>query len=270
MKTKTIAYLSFIVLLATVLISSCKVATNSDGGVATGEDESNDSIIVNKTKYRGSQQTEWEVRFKKMPDGTKVREGISKRYLQTGKLAETINYIDGKKEGLRTFYYQNGSVWKEFAYVKGKRHGTFKLFDRKGNLNSQLDYYMGFPGVGLKQFYQSGKEKEDPKLVLIQSNEIKETGYYKIVANLTGDGAKRIKRVDFYESNLIDGKYFNKDSKGLTLLTSLSSTKGELKIPVKRGEFVDSDINIIAYIITKDGGLPLIIQKKVHIAVRGV
>lgn len=269
MKFKLITLLSLVILI-TLFSSSCKVATSPDGtgSIATAE-ESNDSIEVKQTKYRGSKVTEWEVRYRKLADGTKIREGISKRYLQTGKLAETVNYVYGKKEGLRTYFYQEGTVWKEIEYAKGRRNGSFKKFDRKGNLDAQMEYKNGYPGVGLKEFYDSGKEKEDPRLVLNESNKIKENGNYIITASLLGDGVKRIKRVEFYETRLLDGKYFNERSKKMVLLTKLSAHKGELKIPVRRGEFVDNTVNIVAVITTKTG-LKLILQKSVHVGVRGV
>ena len=269
MKIKTYKnYLSIIAVLSVIFLLNSCVAKGPGGAVA--KEELGDSVKISISKYSGSDAVEWEVTRRLTKEGTYIRDGIAKRYLKSGKLAETVNYVDNKREGMDTWYYASGDVYKEIMYKDNKRNGPFRYYDRKGRKLAEMEYYMGFPGVGLVEYYQSGKEKPAPKLVVSEINEIRQTGNYKIIASLSGEGIESVKRVTFYEGTLIDGKYFNEKAKGLTLFKELSSYKGELLIPVPRGSFVDEDINVIAVITTKIGGLKMILHKKVHVAVRGV
>lgn len=228
----------------------------------------NDSIKIEKRHFNNNpkQPVEWEVTRKKAPDGTYFRHGESRRYTASGKLAEKLNYVNNKKEGQRLFYYTEGKVWKEQNYKNNLLDGECKKFFRDGKVEAEYSYLAGNPGVGLKEYFNSGKQKPSPSLVVTQTDEIKATGYHRLTANLSGDGMDRIKKVEFYEGALVDGKFA--DIKKLTPFKQLSATKGEMLLSVPKGTFINSDLNIVAIATTKTG-LKLVLTTRVHVAVRG-
>lgn len=246
-------------------------ACQSKGGSAGAGQETSgesDSIKIKKSNFNKDpkQPVEWEVTMKKGPDGTYYRHGEALRYTPSGKLAEKVQYVNNKKEGQRLFYYLEGTVWKEQQYVGGYLHGDCKRYSRTGKVEAEYTYAVGLPGIGLKEYTPSGNLKPDPVLTVSQTDEIKATGFHRLTASLSGEGLDRVKKVEFFEGQLIDGRFV--DVKKLTPFRSLSHTQGEMLLPVSKGTFIDTDLNIVAVVSTKSG-LKLVLSKKIKVSVRG-
>jgi antitoxin component YwqK of YwqJK toxin-antitoxin module len=213
-----------------------------------------------------SAPVEWKISLKKTEDGETVREGITIRYSKSGKVYEKINYKNNKKEGKRLTYHSTGKVWKEQMYKNGKLEGICKRYDREGKLTAEYNYKAGLPGIGLKEYTNLGKEKEMPYLNIQKIDEVRTNARYRLKLSLVGNGIKRIKSVEYYEGELIEGKYYHKN---LARAKALSSKTGEFNFGVPQGHVLNKTFNIVA-VATTTSGLKLILQKKVSIAVRGV
>lgn len=228
----------------------------------------NDSTIVKSKHFNDDPNSpvEWEVGMKKTPEGTYVRHGESVRYTKSGALAEKLYYNNNKKEGVRLTYHSTGKVYKEQPYVNGRLDGICKRYDRDGNITAEYPYKNGLAGVGLIEYTNLGKTRPVPTISIQKVDNIKANSTYSLKLSLTGDGAERIKSVEFYEGKLVEGKYYHKN---LTPLKQLSSKKGELVINVPKGFQVNKELNIIAVAKTSSG-LQLIVQKPASVNVRGV
>nr|WP_321450325.1 hypothetical protein [uncultured Carboxylicivirga sp.] len=259
--------LTYILALSVLFLSGCQFFAPETQTKTTGEKNA-DGTVIRKKHFNDdpSAPVEWEVSMKMVPDGPAIKEGISKRYYKTGKLAEVFNYVNNKKEGLRTTYHGNGKVYKEQMYKDNRLDGTCKRYDRDGNLVAEYEYKAGLIGVGLKEYTNLGKVRTAPVLSINEQNNIRTKNNYIITCSLTGEGADRIKSVEFFQGDLIEGKYYHKN---LTPLRPISSTKGQLTINVPKGASLNKALNFVAVAKTKDG-LTYIIQKKISVDVRGV
>ncbi|MCU4163059.1 toxin-antitoxin system YwqK family antitoxin [Carboxylicivirga caseinilyticus] len=259
--------LSIILTLSIFVLSGCQffapeTSTNTSGN------KNPDGTVIKKTNFNNdpSAPVEWETTYKLMEDGPAVKHGLAKRYYKTGKLAETFNYVNNKKEGLRTTYHGNGKVYKEQMYKNDRLDGICKRYDRDGNLVAEYPYKGGLPGVGLKEYTNLGVERPAPVLSIKEENNIRTSNNYIITCSLVGEAASKIKSVDFYHGDLIEGKYYHKN---LTPLRPISDTKGQLTINVPKGASLNKSLNFVAVAKTKDG-LTYILQKKIAVDVRGV
>lgn len=261
---KQIAILSLIVLIS---MSACQFFGPQKKVVSSGQAK-NDSIIIKKKHFNDdpSSPVEWKVTMKKTPEGTYVKHGKSTRYSKSGKIYAELNYANNKKEGVSYSYHTNGKVYKEDYYAGNRLNGICKRYDRDGKLTAEIPYKNGLPGVGLVEYTNLGKVRPVPSISIQKVDNIKASHTYKLVLSLRGDGADRIKSVEFYEGKLIEGKYFHRN---LTPIKNISTKKGELKINVPKGYSVNKDLNIIAVGKTSTGR-KLILQKPVSVNVRGV
>lgn len=212
------------------------------------------------------QPVKWKVTMKYNEDGVAVRHGESFRYWESGTLASKSTYVDDKKEGPSFSYYRNGKVWKEQFYINDKISGLCKRFDRKGSLTAEYPYKAGFPGLGLKEFTNLGKQRKQPVIKVQRIDELRTAHRYTLKLSLTGENVKRYKNVTFYSGQLIEGLYFNKNMSELEIL---SEKEGQLVIDVPKGYVFDKTLSIVAVAKNKDG-LKLILNKKVEVSVRGV
>ncbi len=96
-----------------------------------------------------------------------IKNGISKRFYQTGELLDETNWLDNVEEGLYRAYDKSGKKYIECMYKNGKRNGwyvslypngememeacyknnlrdsTWKYYDEKGQLRYTLKYDKG-------------------------------------------------------------------------------------------------------------------------------
>jgi antitoxin component YwqK of YwqJK toxin-antitoxin module len=256
--------LSFFIISLTVMVS----CTSSGNKTPVTKTAKNDSIKVLKKHFNNnpSSPVEWVIPMKMDKDGKYVRNGVAVRYLKSGKKAEEIPYVMGKKEGTRLTYHSTGKVYKEQHYVNNKLNGICKRYDRQGKLTAEYPYKNGLPGTGLKEYTNLGKLRPDPVISITRKDEIKTSGKYRLIVTLTGKGASRIKSVKFYNGNLLEGKYFHKN---LMPARMLSSKKGEFVFELRSGSILNTGLNIVADARTNTG-MRLILQKPVKISVRGI
>ena len=130
--------------------------------------EIDDGIQVVRKPYRNSEQIEYEIPVVR---GTEIKHGIQKRFYLHGSLYSTIPYVAGEKQGVAYTYYQASleeepQVWKEQPYENNLLHGVCKRYHRDGTLQAEYEYKNGLRAVGLKEYTESGKEIEEPKLSL--------------------------------------------------------------------------------------------------------
>ncbi len=232
------------------------------------ESKNPDGTTIKKKHFNGDPNSpvEWKVSVKVNDQGETVRHGESIRYSKTGKVYERINYVENKKEGKRYTYHSTGKVWKEQSYVNGKLDGICKRYDREGKITAEYNYKKGFPGVGLKEYTNLGKERAQPVLKVQKVDEVRTANRYKLKLSIGGENVKRYKSVEYYMGDLIEGKYFHKNMKNAK---SISKTKGEFSFGVPKGHVLNKTFNIIAVAKNSDG-LQLILQKKVSVSVRGI
>lgn len=202
---------SIIVFVSVLLVfSGCQFF----GPQQSGKENSlkNDSLIVREMHFNDDPQApiEWKVAMKKTKEGTYVRHGESIRYTKSGGLAEKINYVDNKKEGLRLAYHSTGKVWKEQPYKNGRLEGNCKRYDREGRLTAEYPYKNGLPGIGLVEYTNLGKKRNQPEIQIERVDNIRTSGSYILVCSLEGKGKEHIKKVEFFEGKLIEGNFFIK------------------------------------------------------------
>ncbi|GAF01992.1 MORN repeat variant [Saccharicrinis fermentans DSM 9555 = JCM 21142] len=257
----------FALLVMVMVLSACdffapqqastkKAATNPDGTYIQKKHFNNDP----------SSPVEWKVSLKKNEKGEVVRHGLSIRYSNAGKVYEKINYVNNKKEGKRYTYHSNGKVWKEQEYKNGRLDGTCKRYDRSGNITAEYFYKGGMVGTGLKEYTNLGKLRDQPTLRIQKVDEIRSINMYRIKASLVGEGADRVKSVEYYEGKLIEGKFFHKN---LTICNVNKNKTGVFNYEVPKGAVLDKSFNIVA-VATMTSGMKLILQRKVSVSVRGV
>ena len=72
-----------------------------------------------------------------------LENGPSVIYYRSGKIKGESNYRSGNKEGLSKSYYENGQLKWVFNNKKGKRVGVMKFYYETGQLKSEWDYKEG-------------------------------------------------------------------------------------------------------------------------------
>ncbi|MCU4155289.1 hypothetical protein J1N10_04840 [Carboxylicivirga sp. A043] len=258
------------VLMAVMVIalSSCQFFGPQKEVVKTGSKNA-DGTFIKKRHFNDDPHSpvEWEISMK-FQEGSKsaIRHGVSKRFSKSGKLLETITYKENKKDGIRLTYHSTGKVYKEQPYIDGRLNGICKRYDRDGELTAEYEYKNGLPGIGLKRYTNLGKLRPDPVIKITKNDNIRTTGTYVLGLSLAGEGVKSIKSVEYYEGQLIEGKYYHKN---LSPAKKLSSKKGEISIKLPKGSSINKTLNIVAVCKTTDG-LQLIMQKPVKVDARGI
>ena len=260
-------HLSLLMVILALSLSGCQFFGPEKKVVNTGNKNA-DGTFIKKRHFNDDPHSpvEWEISMK-FQDGSKsaIRHGVSKRYTKSGKLAETINYVENKKDGVRLTYHSTGKVYKEQPYKEGRLNGICKRYDREGRITAEYEYKNGLPGVGMKRYTNLGKERPDPIIKIVKNDNIRTTSNYVLSISLVGDGAKSVKSVEFFEGQLIEGKYFHKN---LSPAKKISGKKAEIRIKLPQGSSINKNFNIVAQCKTADG--ILILQKQVHVDARGV
>jgi antitoxin component YwqK of YwqJK toxin-antitoxin module len=91
--------------------------------------------------------------------------GISELKYANGIVAETIQYVKGKRNGLRKKWFQNGLLSFESNYVLGKQHGTSKTWWVNGNLRSTSNHINGTVHGIQEQWYITGEKFKQLNIV---------------------------------------------------------------------------------------------------------
>lgn len=251
-----------------IALSSCQFFGPQKEVVKTGTKNADGTFI--KKRHFGDDPNapvEWEISMK-FQDGNNsaIRHGLSKRYSKSGKLLESINYADNKKDGDRITYHSNGKVYKEQLYLDGRLNGICKRYERDGQVSAEYEYKNGLPGIGLKRYTNLGKLRPDPEINIEKNDRIRTTGTYVIGLSLSGEEASSFKSVEFFEGQLIEGKYYHKN---LSPAKKLTDKTAEIQIKLPKGSSINKTLNIVAVCKTSDG-LTLIMQKPVKVDARGI
>ncbi len=255
--------LSAIIIALTVLLSGCQMITG--GSDNNTESKSADGTIIKTKNFNNdpSSPIEWKVSVKVDKDGKTIRHGESIRYSKSGKIYERINYVENKIEGTRYTYHSTGNIWKEQNYKQGKLDGECKRYDRKGNLTAVYYYKQGLPGVGLKEYTNLGAERKQPNFKVTKVDQVRLANRYKLKLSLTGEELDRVKSVDYYLGDLIEGKYFHNN---LTKARIINEKEGEFSFEVPKGTMLNKTFNMVAVVKNKSG-LFSILQKKASVNV---
>ena len=85
-----------------------------------------------------------------------LRHGRALDYYKDGKLRAEIDYVNGLKEGLAKWFHKNGKLFRSTAYIADQREGFQKKYYEEGALMSVAEFHENHPGIGLKEYNQSG------------------------------------------------------------------------------------------------------------------
>jgi len=102
--------------------------------------------LIAKGKYAGQKKTgEWTYLLDTKVVSTEnylngQKNGICKRYYQTGELLEESNWQNDKLHGIYRSSFQDGKPFMECKYAEGKRNGVFKTWFPNGVLELDAFY----------------------------------------------------------------------------------------------------------------------------------
>ena len=225
------------ILILSVFISCSNPSTKKEDKQDNSE---NDSIQIVRNPFKNEpSKIEFEIPILK---GTKLRHGVQKRFYTNGDLYSQIPFTRNVRNGIAYTYYQsfgNGEpmVWKEQPYINGKLDGVCKRYYEDGKLQAEYTYKNGLPALGLKEYSQSGKEINQPKLILSKKNV---DGYIQINAKMSNNS----KKVKMFTGVLVDGKYISDNKKEITVKNGM----GEILIPASSNV---KSVTVIATLFTK-------------------
>lgn len=86
-----------------------------------------------------------------------IKHGLEKVYHNNGKIAFTVNNIQGKRDGELRWYDQQGNFLEVMPYVMGKRHGTNKFYFPNSKLKSEATYVDDKKEGSEKYYFNTGK-----------------------------------------------------------------------------------------------------------------
>lgn len=90
-------------------------------------------------------------------------------YYENGKVAEQINYVNGKREGLSTWLSLKGVKLKEFMYENDELHGTSKYYSGSGDLLIEGRYKRD-KKTGIWKYYKNGKLVDEKNFTYVSKN----------------------------------------------------------------------------------------------------
>ncbi|HOT15826.1 MAG TPA: hypothetical protein PK252_13795 [Bacteroidales bacterium] len=204
--------------------------------------------------------------------------GVVKNYNEKGRLISTVEYKDDKKngklvnynskngkpmivayfndniqEGPVTQYYDEGQLFRTSTYLNGRINDTVKTFWPNGKIKAINVYKMGMPAIGLKEYDKNGQLLKQPQLVI---QEIDQTALLnKVILKISVSGDWE--NVDYYEANLVEGKYFQESA-----INALMDKNGVVTIdyPAPKGNTYMEKLSIVAKVKTRYGNT-LILHK---------
>jgi antitoxin component YwqK of YwqJK toxin-antitoxin module len=155
-----------------------------------------------------------EVEYK---DGTRsdveegIKHGLEKVYHDNGKIAFTVNNIEGQRDGDLNWYDQQGNHLEVMPYVMGKRHGTNKIYYANGKLRSEVNYVNDKKEGTEKLYFDTG--------LLAQESQYKNDKKEGLEKEYNNDGTL-LSTVN-YKNNYKEGEKKFFDSKGNVIKTEL-------------------------------------------------
>jgi len=157
-----------------------------------------------------------------------IRHGLASDFYTDGKLRAEIDYVNGVKEGLAKWYHKNGKAYRVTSYLVDSRHGTQKKYYEDGELMSEAMYFDNHPGLGLREFSKSGRERKAVPEFTFSNKKTMPDGTILVQVKL----ANKVKEVSLYQGDLIDSLYLHDNLKEI----NKTANTGYAKIPAGKNE----------------------------------
>ncbi len=140
-----------------------------------------------------------------------IRNGLAKDFYEDGSLRAEIEYVDGLKEGAAKWYYKTGNLFRLTQYKNGERHGVQKKFYEEGGLISIAEFFENHPGIGLKEYSKSGKERKSRPEISVEKKKTNPDGslLYEISIN------NKVKEVNLYTGPLKKDRFLHEKMVGI-------------------------------------------------------
>ena len=127
----------------------------------------NNGILAADGKFVNSQKDSVWNYYSFYDKGLKLKEtyslgkknGISKKYHSSGKLAEELNWKNNQKDGSWIQYFEDGSLLLKTNYISDKRQGNYETYYRGNKLETKGVFVNNLMEGEWIYFDDSGKEK---------------------------------------------------------------------------------------------------------------
>ena len=86
-----------------------------------------------------------------------MKNGISKKYYNTGELMEEMEYVDGNQEGNYEVFYKNGQPYMQCKMKQNMRHGLYVVNTDKGRRQMEAAYKNNLRHGDWKFYSESGE-----------------------------------------------------------------------------------------------------------------
>lgn len=157
-----------------------------------------------------------------------IRHGLASDFYTDGKLRAEIDYVNGVKEGMAKWYHKNGKAYRVTSYLADSRHGTQKKYYEDGELMSEALYFENHPGLGLREFSKSGRERKAVPEFSFSNKKTLADGTVVVQVKL----ANKVKEVSLYQGELTDSLYLHDNLKEI----NKTANTGFAKIPAGKNE----------------------------------
>ena len=157
-----------------------------------------------------------------------IRHGLASDFYTDGKLRAEIDYVNGVKEGMAKWYHKNGKAYRVTSYLADSRHGTQKKYYEDGELMSEAKYFENHPGLGLREFSKSGRERKAVPEFSFSNKKTLADGTVVVQVKL----ANKVKEVSLYQGELTDSLYLHDNLKEI----NKTANTGFAKIPAGKNE----------------------------------
>lgn len=139
---------------------------NTDNNIADVTFFTSAGKVISKGKMKGKTYIgKWEYFHNKKENAVMTVENYNDSgelhgkkivYYDNGKVAEEINYVNGKIEGVSNWYSLKGVKLKAFTYENNQLHGSAKYYSGKGDLIIEGQYKRD-KKTGVWKYYKNGK-----------------------------------------------------------------------------------------------------------------
>ncbi len=227
----------FLVIFLLLVGIRCTPADEFKSVKGTNYDEDSDTGLVTKYHVNGLPAS-----IAKYINGKK--HGVARSYYESGKLKAVVNYKYGVKQGEAKLFYKEGQLFRTSTYLDDELSGLRRKYRPNGKLLAEIPYKYGWEGVGLREYYVSGKRKNEYANLNIEkvyNDSSRKLIAYKVY--FEGDVGK----CDYYVGKLIENKYLHQR---MTMLEQRKG-KGIVMLTDFPEELVNKEITIVGKYTTK-------------------
>ncbi len=86
-----------------------------------------------------------------------IKNGMSKKYYDTGELMETADWVNGKQEGKYQILYKSGEPYLQCKMLDDKRHGMCLVHSQNGKMEMEANYKNNLRHGEWKFYDQNGE-----------------------------------------------------------------------------------------------------------------